>query len=381
MSSRSRVLFLPEWIDFQADVGVAAYAREARWTLTGISHYGGDFDLVHGQQVDGIITLLIHPNSKQARFVEEAGLPAVDMVNEIPALDVPRVLADNEAIGRMAAEHLMARGLEHLAFLTFSNSFVTRERRHGFTSTVEQCGRTCHSIDVQEALESDLFSLFEDRVTRIAARLAQLPKPLGIMLQFDGYVHYITEACRMADLSIPEQVAVVGVDNTEAICEWGELRLSSVDSNRKKHGYEAAVLLARLMAGESPPPEPIRVKPLRVVVRESSDVLAIADTRLKSAVEHIRNQWSDPDFGVEDVVQASSLSRCQLYKLFEKHMGRGIKEVLTGFRIAEARRLLAKTDMKIYAVAMQAGFKNEKHLMRTFKRVVGVTPTTFRTNT
>jgi LacI family transcriptional regulator len=378
MQSRPRVLFIPEWIDFEADLGVAAYAREAHWVLTGITHHGGGLG-IPGQYADGIITLVNREDSPQAQLARQARVPVVDMVNEVPAIGNAHVLADNDAIGRMAAGHLMDQGLEHLAFLSEATSRVARERRQGFTAAVEQRGRSIHNlyaVDTAETVHEG--TSFEPRVDLIARQLRRLPKPLGVMLQFDGDVGYMTEACKQAGLTIPEQVAVVGVDNCNAICEWGELPLSSVDSNRRRHGYEAAALLDRLMAGEAAPKAPIRIAPARVVARKSSDVLAISDPDVKKAVEFIRNHWSDPDLGALDVVRATAVSRCKLYKLFEKHMDRGVTEVLTLYRVTEAKRLLRDTDMKLYTVAMRSGFSGPDHLMRVFKRVVGVTASTFR---
>jgi LacI family transcriptional regulator len=378
MQSRPRVLFIPEWIDFEADLGVAAYSREAHWVLTGITHHGGGLG-IPGQHADGIITLVNREDSPQAQLARQAQVPVVDMVNEVPAIGNAHVLADNAAIGRMAAEHLMDKGLEHLAFLTESASQVARERQRGFTDAVEMHGRSIHSlsaVDTSEVVQPA--TDFAVRVDRIARQLSRLPKPLGVMLQYDGDVGYIAEACNRAGLTIPEQVAVIGVDNSDAICVWGELPLSSVDSNRRQHGYEAAALLDRLMAGEAAPKAPIRIAPARVVARKSSDVLAISDPNVKKAVEFIRDHWADPDVGAEDVVRATAVSRGKLYQLFREHMERGVTEVLTRYRVTEAKRLLRDTDMKLYAVAMRTGFSSEDHLMRVFKRVVGLTTSAFR---
>jgi LacI family transcriptional regulator len=371
-------LYIPQWIDFETELGVAGYAREAGWILTSIAQHGGEIRNVLGQQQDGIITLLSFEDSEHADHVRATNLPVVDMDNDISAIRVPRVVPDYAAMGRMAADHLMDQGFRDLAFLTLSAVWNSVEWERGFVTAVAQRGRRCHALNVFKALGINPQKKFEESVAWIAGQLKGLPKPLGVMVPYDGTAPQIFQACKLAGLTIPNEVAVVGTGNNALVCELGELPLSSVDRNRRQHGYEAAALLDRLMAGEAPPPQPILIPPSHVVVRRSSDVLAVDNDEVRMALTFMREHYTNPDVGVEDVVRVAGTSRRRLYGLFDAYLGRGISETLTDLRIAEARLLLMETDMKIYAVAMRTGFSGYEHLTRSFKRVTGISPSIYR---
>lgn len=379
MPQGARVIFIPQWVSFESEAGVVAYAREAGWRLSSIPHHGGDIHWVLGRRPDGIITLLNHTDSDHVRYIEEAGVPVVDMWNALPEIDAARVLYDNVAIGQMGANHLIDHGFLHLTFLALTETWEGSDRERGFAEQVKRRGRNYHPLFRKTMLKWKKRGLrFEGGAPMLASHLEGLPKPLGVMIRFDGLLSLVVDACKLCGLAIPDQVAVVGVNNSQEVCELGELPLSSVDPNRKQQGYEAAALLDRLMAGEPAPPEAIRVPPLRVVMRRSSDVLSVQNGPVLAALNYMHEHYRDAAVDVDEVVGAAGTSRRKLYGLFDEHVGRGIAETLTRIRVVEAQRLLVETDAKIFAVAIRTGFSGHERLIRSFFRIVGVTPKIYR---
>ncbi|MDA1302377.1 MAG: substrate-binding domain-containing protein [Proteobacteria bacterium] len=381
ISHRKRVLYFPQWIDFDVEQGIVEYARRARWALTSVTDHGGDLRqaLRSGSVRDGIITLIKQSDSDIARYVETSGLPTVDLADTVLELDLARVLLDDGGIGRMGADHLMNQGFDHLAFFRALNSGQTAARAAAFDEQVLRRGRTLHRLDLVAAGVSVMDPEGDAaRVPWLAAELARLPKPLGLMVQYDTLYWLVVEVCAFAGLRIPDDVAVVAVGNKESVCELSEPTLTSVEHNQRLQGFLAAEVLDQLMNGGVRPHRPIRVPPLHVVVRESTDVFAVHDHTVRSALLFLRDHFRDATIGVEDVVKACGTSRRRLYSAFEAHWGRPIAETLAEFRIAEARRLLATTTDKQYAVAMQSGFASQTHMSRAFSRRLGMSPGAFR---
>lgn len=375
MGRRKRVIFIPGWINFEDELGVVDYARKAGWHLLSVSQHGGQLRGIEGMPVDGVITLLVQ-KSYHARYVREARVPVVDMWNELTSIRVPRVLLDNAAIARMGADHLMDQGFRHLAFVKTRTTRAILEREGAFRSRVESRGRIYHQPTMVG--QGRLAEGFDAVVNELASQLTQLPKPLGIMIHYDGVLSHIVAACGLANLRIPDDIAIVGVGNSPTLVETGELPLSSVETNRRQQAYEAAALLDRLMYGEPSPPDPILVPPTRVIIRASSDILAVEDEFVRSAVSFMRQHYSDESVNVDAVTRATGISRRLLYDVFNQHLQQGVSRVLTGIRVEQAKKLLIETDMKVYAVALDCGFAGPEQLIRSFSRLVGISPGAFR---
>ena len=370
---RRRVLLAMQWLDYELNVGIAEYARGAGWavddTPTHTGHPPRDWE------GDGIIALLRDADSEIVSFVASAAVPAVDLVRELPELALPRVLADNDAIGRAAATHLLSCGVHDLAFLNVWDSHVERERMAGFRDAVLEARREFHPLEFHgpQQAHADTGHLID----WLAAKLRRLPKPLGAMGQHDRESGYILQACELAGLRVPEQVAVVGSDNDPLLCELGSVPLSSVDNRRRDQGYKAAALLERLMDGEAAPAEPLRVPAGPVIVRYSSEVLAVPHEEVSKALRFIAGHYHKP-IRVCDVVRHVDTTRRRLYLLFEEHLGRPIQAEILRRRLDLARRLLLTTDQKLYSIARACGFETAQQLTRVFTREVGLAPAFYR---
>jgi LacI family transcriptional regulator len=205
----------------------------------------------------------------------------------------------------------------------------------------------------------------------------QLPKPLGIMAGNDIRGMQMLDACRLAGVAVPEEAAVVGVDNEELVCLVAYPPLSSVIPDAYRIGYEAAELLDLMMKGGRATELLRTIPPLNVAVRQSSDVTAIANPCLANAMRFIREHACD-GIGVDDVLDHLAVSRSVLQRLFRKQFDRTILDCITGVRIARVKQLLTETDLPLTIIARRAGFNYMEYLSNTFRRQTGRTPSAFR---
>ena len=371
---RRRVMLAMEWLDYELNMGIAEYALAAGWLIDDVAAH--TLQPLGSWKGDGIITLLRHRDSELTRYMRSTKIPVVDLVGELADTDLPRVLADNVAIGRTAAEHLISCGLHHLAFLNLWDSHSEQERMEGFRQAVEETGHIFHPILFHSGRSKVKDS--QEMSDWLQQKLMVLPKPLGTMGQSDREALYIIQACELAGLRIPEQVAVVGSDNDPLLCELGPVPLSSVDNRKRDQGFRAATLLDQLISGHEPPARPIRVPCGPVIVRYSSEVLAVADPDLSKALRYIAENYRRQSISVQEVVRHVNVTRRRLYSLFEEHLGRPIHAEILRRRLDLARRLLLTTRQKLYSIGRACGFRGAQQLTRVFTREVGIPPSRYR---
>lgn len=373
---RPNVLLTMGWFVHEINVGVARYARGAGWILEDLASHSGVVD--PDWSGDGIITLVEDIGSPLIAFLAKARVPVVDLTGQLPHLPYPRVLPDNHAIGRLAAEELLGRGFKHMVFFTFDRDApVVVERMGGFRETAVKAGCSFRLLDY-----TDHLAKAKDRRSMIqwlAAELRKLPEPLGAMAQYDAEANIIVQACIHAKLHIPEQVAVVGVDNDPIYSELGAVPLTSVISNRELLGFRGAELLDRMMRGAKPPAVPRRVPPGGIVVRRSTDIFATDDGAVAKALRFIKEHAASP-LGIDEVVRAAGVSRRALYHKFAATLGRSIRAEILRQRINLAKNLLSTTDAKLDAVAYDSGFDGASSLSKAFRAHEGLPPSVYREN-
>ena len=194
----------------------------------------------------------------------------------------------------------------------------------------------------------------------------------------DDRGHQTLDACRRAGLRVPDDVAVIGVDNDTHLCNMCTPPLSSIDVNPSHIGYEAAALLTRLMRGASNPAGPVLLGPPRgIVPRQSTDVLAIDDRDVAAALRFVREHAVD-GIHVSDVVANARQSPSTLERRIKATLGRTIKGEITRVRLERARLLLQETDLPIAAIATRSGFSEPKYFCEVFRKAEGVTATSYR---
>ena len=310
-----------------------------------------------------------------AQAVAALKVPAVDTQHQLQNLNVPAVVSDHQAVAQMAADHFFERHFRHFAFVGVERALWSKIRRSAFVDILQRAGHTCHvysPISRRRFLES-----WEGGQQDLAEWLQDLPKPLGVFAAHDLRGLCVLDACRRIGILVPEQVAVIGVDNDETLCNLADPPLSSIKINFELIGYEAAALLDALMKKKKPPKKPIAVSPLSVVTRRSTDIVAIDDALTAQAVRFIRQHACD-GISVAEVAQHCAVSRRVVERSFAHFLGTSPHEQIVRAKLSRVKQLLAETDYSLDTIASKSGLSHAAYLSVLFKKEVGRTPGEYR---
>jgi LacI family transcriptional regulator len=303
--------------------------------------------------------------------------PVVNVCGALSDLPFPAVGIDNAAVGRAAAEHLLERGLKHFAYLGHGGFAFSTRREEGFAGRLAEAGYRAHTFRAPAGGDFQPNGRPLGPPERLAAWLRGLPRPCGLFACNDIWGGYATEVCRRAAVAIPDEVAVVGVDDDDLLCELARPRLSSVRVPSESIGHEAAAWLDRLIAGGASQKEPMLLPPAGVKARQSSDLLAVEDAVVKGILRRMRECRADP-LSVDDVVRGVAVSRRSAERRFRAVVGRGIAEELRRSRIEHAKGLLADTSLSVADVAARSGFASPQRFAVAFRREAHTTPSGYR---
>jgi len=314
-----------------------------------------------------------------ARHVAAARAPVVNVsAIELRGVDFCRVTTDLRATGRLAAEHLLERGLKHFAYGASPRLSYVQHQYRGFADALGRAGYPCPSYEPGCRPNSHRGWAAQQR--ELAQWLTALPRPVGILAWATTLGRQLIESCHQIGLNVPEDVAILGGDWDELLCETSTPPLSGVAVPSEQVGHEAALQLDRLMRGEAAPAEPIRIEPHGVVARQSTDLLAIEDDDLAQAIRFIRGHAAEP-IEVKDVLREVAISRRHLERGFQKVLGRSPSAEIRRQHIESARRLLTETDLPIPHVAAASGFSSPTYFAYIFKRETGLSPLKYRSAT
>ncbi len=371
MRRKREVLVVLGWYDPRYLEGVGRFAREANWHLATRSLI--EASTPRGWKGDG---LLVNDTEvpRLRRFIRSQirQQPTVVMGSHHRVVSVPSVAEDTIGCGRAAAEHFLDRGYRHFAWFSIARGRVEEERREGFVRTLEAAGETCTLLEWDKA-RGPRRDTWANCRRWFAAQLARLPKPLAIFALDDPLAVDVIEVCMDSGLRVPEDVGVMGVGNMEMACECSRIPVSSVDVDMTRIAYEAAALLQRLMDDEPEPGEPMVVPLKGVVMRASTDTLAVTHTGLARAVAFMTESFSQ-NIGVDDVARAAGMSRRALHHIFQTELRRTPARHLLRVRLDHARQMLKETGKKISEIAEDCGFLSARNLHRCFVRELGVSP-------
>jgi LacI family transcriptional regulator len=306
-----------------------------------------------------------------ASAVARVGAPVVDLSAARKAPGAPWVETDDAAIARLALDHFLERGFRCVAFCGIPHFNWSKWRGENFGRLACEAGCECF------AYESARVAAGQPEQARLRKWVRGLPKPVGVFACFDIQAQRLLDACRDTSVAVPEEVAVLGVDNDYLLCNLSSPPLSSVILDAGRAGYEAAALLDRMIAGEPVVPEAHLFRPLGIATRQSTDVLAIPDPDVAAALRLIREHACD-GINVEDLLRAVLLSRRVFEERFGRVVGRTPHQEIMRVKLARARRLLAETNLPLSAIARQVGFSHEEYLSVVFKRETGQSPRAFR---
>lgn len=354
--------------------GVVAYMRENRaWSIYLAEHRRGDSPphWLAGWEGDGIIARIENPAIAMA--LRNIKLPVVDVSAARLLPGLPWVETDDPAFARAAADHLLERGFKTFGYCGDDRFNWSQWRAEAFAKFASEAGGRCYRYSPDQRSAGN----GEREVEHIADWIQRLPKPVGVMACYDLRGQQVLDACRRRGIAVPDEVAVIGVDNDELLCNLSDPPLSSVIPNTHRTGYEAAALLDLLMSGENVPTLTHLIPPLGVATRQSTDVLAIEDRNVVQAVRFIRERACD-GINVADVIKAVPQSRRLLEARFKKLIGRTPHEEILRVQMNRAKELLASTDLSLEAIAERTGFVHTEYLSVAFKRETGTPPSQYR---
>lgn len=292
-----------------------------------------------------------------------------------PLAEVHEIRPNGPRIGQMAAEYYLAKGFRYFAYVGLSPDILwSKCREESYVRRLADAGHECHFYRLSDERHD---RRWDRQLTRMAKWLQSLPKPTAILVCEDDRGREVLEACQAACLAVPEDVAVMGVDNDELLCEISSPPLSSIALDTQRGGFEAAAMLDRLMAGQKVAERHIVVEPTRVAPRRSTDILVMDDRPISLAVRFIHDHVRQP-IRVADVCECVGLPRRTLEVRFRKALGRSVLAEIMRSRLERAKYLLLETDLPVQMVAESVGLTDANYLARIFQRDTGLSPTEFR---
>jgi LacI family transcriptional regulator len=345
--------------------GAIDFAEHAgRWEFVGRGHRPFmPFEEIDLSSVDGVMGLL-HPEMAEA--VKRAEVAAVNCSTRTADLPLPRVGNDDEAIGRVGAEHLLSRGFAQYGFIHLPGAWYADRRLGAFRQTVEgDAGRPCHVLTLTD-VHSD----------QLANWLAELPKPIALMAANDTTGRLAINAAVDGGFRIPEDVAVLGVDNDRWATAMSAVPLSSVAIDARQVGYRAARMLDELMAGQEPTPVQW-ISPTGVVTRHSTDIVVQQDPVVVEALRLMRDRC-DEALHVDDVLDHLGVSRRTLEMKLKAAIGQTPQTAIYRARIERSKKLLVESDLALGEIARACGFVRQERFSVVFKRLIGLTPGRYR---
>ena len=319
------------------------------------------------KKADGVIGVLTSP--QLARDIGRSRIPVVSLSPELMERRFAHVHVDNQAVGDVAAQHLLAQGFRNFGFVQWPSPSWATDRQRGFAARIRAAGGECSAFAPPPATR---------RRPRLPLRdwLRALPKPVGILCSDDWLGRHVATECRTVGLRVPEDVTLIGVGDS-LYCEMATPPLSSVRVPWDRIGREAVALMTRLLRGATPPRRPVLLPPEGVTVRRSSDFVAAPDPQVAAALRFIREHADEP-FRIKHVAAAIRGSRRSIERKFRAHLNRSVGEEITAVHINRAKDLLESTTLPIGTVAAMAGFGSGKRCATVFRRVAAISPAQYR---
>jgi LacI family transcriptional regulator len=363
--------------------GIARYARiYGPWQL---NHIASDFYDASPQQAhiskilaeiiknsDGII--MLEPDVQD--FSKNLDIPVIiaSAIRDTKVSAKPTVLTNSRKIGEMGAKYFIQKGFKNLAFCGFRKMLWSEHRGKYFTDAARKAGIKTFT----NKLTYPQRERFKDsNLERIGQWIRQLPKPLGIMACNDSCGKFIIDSCRRISIPVPDEVAVLGVDNDDILCDLTYPSLSSISLNTEKGGFESAALLDKIIKGIAVDTQMILIEPVGVQERQSTDIIAVDDKIVSDIIHYIKRN-SKQLLQVSDIINKFHISRKSLYKKFNENLSTSVYRQIRRIKVEEICRMLVETDKSIKEIALEFGFYNVDHIARFFCKEKGLTPTQYR---
>lgn len=324
---------------------------------------------------DGLITRTMTPGLVE--LIHSLDIKAVDLNDRCDPVGLPRINSDDEFIGRIAGEHLLQRGFRSFGFCGYRGEQWSRGRRDGFVAAISTAGLSV--VDFETPWGGPTALAWEEEQATLGKWLSSMPKPVGVLCCNDMRGRQLIDAANRIDLAVPEQAAIVGVDDDGLLCELCDPQLTSVIPNAEQIGYEAAATLDAMMTGHEVPRAVTRIEPLGIAARQSTDTMAMEDKLVADSLHLIRQQACQ-GLTVPSLLKLlpGSISRTTLERRFRSALGHSPQAEIRNAQILRVKQLLTETDLSLDRISELAGFRHSEYLSFAFKRDVGETPGQYR---
>ncbi len=356
--------------------GTQQYAREHNWESI-VDEFVEDTLPAQSMKAvpfDGIIARV---SRKLLHRAARLKVPLVNVWHSSPVWKmVPGVYADSDAIGRLRAEHLLARGLRRFAALISENERAMACELSAFNKVLAEAGCACQVAKVALNPSATLQSWRKAERT-IKSWMDDWKPPIGVFVGGDSEGRIVAQMCRNRGWRIPEDVAIIAGRNEETFCDGSRPTLTSVEAGYERIGYQAAKMLDHLMNGGAPPKSPMFLPPVSVVVRESTDFYAVNDALVMAALQFISAK-SHQDIGPDDVARSVATGTRTLQRRFHEHLNHSVATEIRRVRIERAKRELAQSKRSLKEIARSVGFGEAIRMYEVFCRELGVSPSKYR---
>lgn len=383
----ARILFLTDFSEAYARnllLGIARYAHAVgqAWSLCRLplsirDKFGIEavIDLAKKMRAYAVIGQFY--NTDNVELFARNGIITIAQDFKARFTTIPNITGPHFLAGKMGAEYFAKKGFRHFAFYGTRDVVWSDERMQGFRETVRAANP---SFTFSALCKNTQNALWDYDTNQLVTWLQSLPKPVAIMACDDNHAYHITEACQQGEgggrLRIPDDIAVLGVDNDETICRLSSPNLSSLNQNIEQGGYDVAQLIDRILRDPATPREDVMVQPTHIVTRQSTDIYANNDQHIAEVLKYIHENISQK-ITVDELVELVPLSRRLLETRFKRSMGTSIYDYILQTRIEKVAQLLCE-GMSVSEAAIELGFSDIKNLSRMFRQQRGMTPSEYR---
>lgn len=360
--------------------GIALFARtRSNWSLL---HQEMTIDALLPDWIrdSGVNGVIARVDTRTIDPLRQLDVPCVDVRCSRSFPGIPQVETDDRKVTEAAFEHLWERGFRRFAFCGFQYAHYSEARLRFFRQLVGDADCSLSVYETPSQQDAMVTSMEESGlvdVESMSAWLGTLEPPTGLFVCNDIRGQQVLNAFRGLELSVPDDVGVIGVDDDDTICPLSDPPLSSVRPDAERVGYRAAEILDAMMNGESAPAAVEYIAPSGVAQRMSTQVIAVEDREVARVCRFIRKHACD-GIDVNDLAAVTTLSRRQLERRFRTELNRTPHEEITAAQIAKVKQLLSETNMTLEQIAPLAGYRHKESLCAVFKREVGETPGGFR---
>jgi len=337
----------------------------------------GVFEFTKNWNADGFISTIVY--LKDLEKILSLNIPVIVPKYQYPKEPFRSIRSDSHQVGEMAAEYYMEKGFKFYAFCGYKNRKSSQERCDAYCETLQAKGFTAsvYKQNYTQPHYAQPLRYKKNEMAHIVDWLKGLDRPVAVFAANDLCGRDVLEACQLAGLEVPNEVAVLGVNNEEIECNFLAPPLSSITFNTERTGYEAAELFEKILSGQPIDSNEIIMQAKYVVERQSTDVLQIADKDIASALRHIRKH-SNKILQVSDVLKSTAVSKRSLELKFAQILGRTIREDIRKCHAKYIAQLLIETDMPVYKIAMYLGYTTDHNISRFFQKAMGYTPQEYR---